>query len=72
MELQRNSSSMTPKVNTTKVKFIINTTSKRLFQKNPNRGVEDMEFPDELKKEHVENPGVFKKNPCRISMGLGF
>ena len=49
----------------------------------PPAGVEDMEFPG-VKKEHVEIPGVnqkrsgiskarvFKKNPCGISIGLGF
>ena len=40
-----------------KVKFSINTTSSRLFQKNPNRGVEDREFPGILKKEVVEIAG---------------
>ena len=46
-------------------------------------GVEDMEFPGVLKKEHVdipgvnkkevESPGVFKKNSCGgIFMGLLF
>ena len=29
-----------------------------LFQKKTNKGVEDMEFPGVLKKEHVEIPGV--------------
>ena len=45
-------------------------------------GVEDIEFPEELKKEPMEIPGgqlrkkwnfqVMKKKSCGISMGLGF
>ena len=52
------------------------------FQITSRQVAEDKEFSGVLKKEHVEIPGViqgsgissgvFKKNPCGISMGLGF
>ena len=46
------------------------------------RGVEDMEYPEVLEKEHVklqglikkevESPGVFLKKSCGISVSFGF